>query len=196
MITVTRRHVLAVVTVIAISASCEPSSGTDREVHREKILFRQEVRQFWHEWEQIERDAERDFRARFEGRIVPGVGCDVCSELCRVVDLRGVPRAMFRQLFRRAVHLAHDDLTRRNSLLAMYEFERLGCIAAGDGASGLGIIKELMNDDEPLIRYRAALMALQRDLMRQDASRVLHELARGDDDLAETVRIVLANEEL
>ena len=160
--------------------SCQPASATDREHQR------REHGEVLSESARIGQRADmmasvtRAFAARFEGQLLPGVGCDVCPDMCRRADLRALPIPMFRRLYREAAmqhgYPDHDW----GYQLASLELSRLGCVArGGEPEMQQAWVRLLDSHEDPAVRYFAAVQAIEIGFATEEPRRVLLELAGG-----------------
>ncbi|WP_428263566.1 hypothetical protein [Haliangium sp.] len=136
-----------------------------------------DINRFWDEYERLNREVDRRFVARYEGKIEPGVGCVVCPELCAIADLRSIEISEFQARFRREAAAANSELRYHERLLTTRELERLGCIAAAHGRPLTQSLMELLDpSEERATRFEAAQQAVALEIGGDQAQAVLNEL--------------------
>jgi hypothetical protein len=139
--------------------------------------------------EQKERRAWRAFTTRYQGKIDPGIGCEVCPDLCGVADLRPVAANDFRHEYRQMVidlTESHESLRMR---VAMHEHQRLLCIMRNEGEM-LEALMPLLEPGEPsAVRYHAAIDVAELSHRNAQPRRVLQDVAKGSDFTAGLARL-------
>ena len=172
---------LYIILLTVCSFACEPYSGTDREKHRAEREAEGKRGLF-----ATKRDAreaalvKQAFAERFRGRIQPGVGCEVCSYMCKNADLRQMPRARFLASYRRAAREFGHSTDSWTHQVAYLELHRLGCIAKDGGPAMRPVWLGLLGPGESdAVRYAAAVQSLELGIASDEPRQVLQELAGG-----------------
>lgn len=130
------------------------------------------------------------FAHKYQGRVQPGIGCDVCPELCDITDLRPMPVSEFQDSFRRSVsgRTVGDWVEQLDYL----ELLRLSCIVQGGSSEvRVGALALLGPDEPPIVRWHAAVMAIEHSLDPTNGWETIRELAHGSDSLAQRARNAL-----
>lgn len=185
------RVLIALICMGLGGAACEiSSSADDRKARIEKLQEIERDNQRLAELEQEDRLMWQTFTSRFEGKIEPGVGCDVCPDLCERADLRAMEASAFQQAYRQAIlqTQARDDLV---SSVAILEHIRLICIARRAPAMRDALLPLLDAGESPDVRFEAAVDALKLGVGTSEPRRALYELGQGTSSRAVEARMVL-----
>ncbi|WP_428266426.1 hypothetical protein [Haliangium sp.] len=149
------------------SPACEPSSATDRKKGFAEL-------------------AELDRRHRAtepKVRLGEAVGCDVCPDWCRHVDLHLIPEPELVAAYRRTA-IRHKGTASLPEGDDWAQLERFACIVRRSDAATKQAFLALLDDEIAAVRYCAAVHAIAHGLAERKGLRVLSELARGDDHIA------------
>lgn len=194
-------------------SSCEiSSSGTDRKAKKKQLQAFSHVSQGDYV-AGIDQRARQVIADRYRGRIEPGVGCDVCPDMCTMADLRPLSVSKLRHEYRQALldeyavgdglvefprdrplglalvlgeYTTPDSLSRRT---AFYENRRLSCILNQHKSMKNEVYRPLLDPREHrMVRYQAALAMSLSSVGIQAARRTLSELAQGTDAIAKFAR--------
>ena len=132
----------------------------------------------------------RSSLANTRERVQPGIGCGVCPELCDITDLRPMPVSEFQDSFRRSV--SGRTVGDWAEQLDYLELLRLSCIVQ-DGSSEVrvGALALLGPDEPPIVRWHAAVMAIEHSLDPTNGWETIRELAHGSDSLGQRARNAL-----
>jgi hypothetical protein len=192
------RVLIALIGMGLCGAACEISSpGEDRKARLEKL---EKIEEGNRVSEKIHRRVihdEQTFKALYEGRIVPGLGCDICPYLCELSDLRAMDAEDFKWAYRQAAaDLLGNARGEQARDLARYERSRLVCIARREPALW-DVIAQIYNADDPqelpLTRYMAAHDAVTAGVGGSGPKQALYEVAEGPDEaIAMAARMAIA----
>ena len=128
---------------------------TDDEARRRELDEIEQKNWEYEAWHNT--PVQRYYKQRFAGKIVYGVGCDVCPYFCDIWDLRPMEPEAFKQRFRATLRWrrAHYDSHEARELSAN-ELKRLGCMAAVAAPRLTSVLQELMYaDEDPKVRFHA-----------------------------------------
>lgn len=180
----TSRVLIALIGMGLSGAACEiSSSGNDRKARLEKLEQIEEANRVSEKMERLILRDEQAFKARYEGRIVPGLGCDVCPDICELTDLRAMDAEDYKGAYRQvAADLFWNVRGDQASDIAPYERQRLLCIARREPALRDALAQLYNNRDElPMVRLLTARDALVEGFGSDEPKRALHEVAECDD---------------
>lgn len=173
--------------------SCDTSSSaSDREAHEQESKELQRINRQWADVERVDMATKRAFAAKYRGKVVSGVGCDVCSEICEIADLRPIAAPEYHRQFR---HAAETMLNSKDDLevnLAAHERWRLVCMARSAPSMRAAMLDLLDAQESPTVRIRVAVDLLREGLAKNEPRQVIEELAKETDETAFMARTMIA----
>lgn len=191
-----RNSLVSLATVVSVLSSigCDSSSSaTDREAHKREVQETERTNRNLAEVTRLEIATKQIFAAKYRGKVVDGVGCDVCPEICEIADLRPIEASAFKQQFRQAaetmMNTKGDDLAVR---LATHERWRLVCMARSTPSMHSAMLELIAATESPTVRIRVAIDLLRERLAKNEPRRVIEELAKGTDETGLMARMMIA----
>ena len=167
------------------------SSATDRKARLAELEQIEQDNRKSAEYDEEDRRVWQRFTSRYQGRVEPGVGCDVCPELCKEVDLRAMSADAFQQAYREASAGMLEVLDRMASRVAFWEHERLRCIVRGQPGMRDAFLGLLESKETPRVRYDTAVDAFEMGFDYSEFRQALYEVGQGTSTDALSARMLL-----
>lgn len=182
--------------IIALGLAClccnTSSSASDREAHEQESKELQRMNRGVADVQRLDMDTKRAFAARYRGKVVPGVGCDVCADICEIADLRPIDADDYHRQFRHAAETMLNSKDELEMNLAAHERWRLVCMARRAPSMRDAMLDLIGEHESPWVCMRVAVDLLKEGLAKDEPQRVIEELARANDETGFMARTMSA----
>lgn len=187
-------HILSICMVLGVAPwfGCDiSSSATDREQQRLEARETERRNRNLATLDRLDTVTRQAFASKYKGKIVPGVGCDVCPQICEIADLRPIDASDFRRQYQVAAKTMMQSSDRREVRLAADERWRLVCIARGTESMRKAMMDLLDAREDPIVRLRVAVDLMKEGIAKVEPRRTVEQLAKVDDEAGFMSRVMI-----